>query len=367
MSLTARVDEYLDRNGLEAVWFARPNSFAWLTGGERVGGHPADNVVDGGGDIGVAAAGYDGQGVTVVTDDIEAQRLREEELDGSVAVETFPWYETTLANSVADVSERPAAADFDVPGFETVDATPLRQPLTDPQCERYRELSRDVASEVETVARGTGESDSERAVAARLRERLAAADIGAPVVLVGGQRRARRYRHYTPTDAPLGGYALLSVTARRGGLYTSCTRTVAFDPPEWLRERTRAAMRVAATSLAATQAVARDGGTAGGVFSAIQRAYDEVGWDGEWTNHHQGGAAGFAGREWIATPESEAQVHIPQAYAWNPTVQGAKSEDTYLVTESDAELLSGTGDWPMTSASAVDYDRAYPCHAPLER
>ena len=77
MSVAARLDAYLDSRDLAAVWFARPNSFAWLTG---AGGRPADNVVDRGGDIGVAAAGYDGDGITVVTDSIEGSRLAEEEL-----------------------------------------------------------------------------------------------------------------------------------------------------------------------------------------------------------------------------------------------------------------------------------------------
>jgi Xaa-Pro aminopeptidase len=120
--------------------------------------------------------------------------------------------------------------------------------------------------------------------------------------LVGGERRAQSYRHCTPTDASLDGYALISVTATRGGLAASCTRTVAFDEPDWLAERHDAAARVETTALAATQAVGRDGGTAGDVFAGIRAAYDAVGVPDEWREHHQGGAAGFAGREWIATP-----------------------------------------------------------------
>lgn len=346
-AVTDRLDDYLAREGLAAVWFARPATFAWLTGG--------DSVVDGDSDVGVAAAGYDGDSVTVLTDSIEAPRLREEELSDSVTVETFPWHTSSLSAAVRETSPRPAAADFAVSGFETVDATSLRQPLTDRQCERYRENGEAVAAAVEGVARSIDTTDSERAVAARLRGELAAAGFTAPVVLVGGEERAQRYRHYTPTERELGGYALLSVTAEREGLYTSCTRTVAFDPPAWLRERTRSAMRVEATALAATRSVAIQGGTAGDVFAAIQRAYDAVGWAGEWREHHQGGAAGYAGREWIATPDSDHAVALPQGYAWNPTVEGAKSEDTHLVTSDGIELLSGTGEWPTHTVEAVGH------------
>ncbi|WP_440989614.1 M24 family metallopeptidase [Haloarchaeobius baliensis] len=343
----ARLDALLEERDLESVWFARPNSFAWLTGG--------DNVVDRAGDTGVAAVGYDGTGLRVLTNDIEASRLSDEEV-GDVPVEAFPWHAGDLASAVADRAQTPAAADFDVPGFDGLDASPLRQPLTAGDVEQYRELGQDVAAAVETVCRGCTRADTERAVAARLRAELTARGIDAPVVLVGGERRAQAYRHYTPTDASLDGYALVSVTATRGGLAASCTRTVAFDEPDWLAERHAAAARVETTALAATRAVGRDGGTAADVFDAVVDAYETVGYPDEWRNHHQGGAAGFAGREWIATPESEALVHLPQGYAWNPTVRGAKSEDTVLVTEGGFEVLTRTDDWPTRDHDAVGHE-----------
>ncbi len=355
-SKLGRLDDLRAERGLASVWFARPNSFAWLTGG--------DNVVDRATDVGVAAVGYDGTGLRVVTNDIEADRLADEELD-DVPVEAFPWHASDLAAAVADHAATPAAADFDVPGFESVDAATLRQPLTDGDVERYRELGGDVAAAVEAVCRDCGPSDTERAVAARLRGALTAGGIDSPVVLVGGERRARAYRHYTPTDATLDGYALVSVTTTRGGLAASCTRTVAFDEPEWLAERHAAAARVETTALAATQAVAHDGGTAGDVFAEIRAAYDAVGFPDEWREHHQGGAAGFAGREWIATPESGARVHLPQGYAWNPTVRGAKSEDTVLVTADGLEVLTTTDDWPTRTHDAVGHEVSLPRPDPL--
>ena len=343
----ARLDDYLDDTGLAAVWFARSDSFAWLTGG--------DNVVNAGGDVGVAAAGYEGDGVTVVTNNIEAQRLRDEELPSGTEVETFPWHADSLSGAVESVSPTPAAADFDVPGFEMVDVSPLRQPLTDTDVERYRSLGQDVARAVERACESAQPDVTERAVAAEVRAHLESAGARAPVVLVGGAARAQEYRHYTVSDDRLGDYAHVSVTAERDGLHTSTTRTVAFDPPEWLRDRHDAAARVQTAALAATREHAGSdvdsAGMAGDVFAAIQDAYDAVGWDGEWQHHHQGGAAGYAGREWIATPGSDAPVTAPMAYAWNPTVQGAKSEDTWLVTEDGFECLT-SGDWERTDYEA---------------
>jgi len=352
-----RLDDLLAARDLEAVWFGRPNSFAWVTGG--------NNVVDRSGDVGVAAVGYDGDGFTVATNNIEAGRLADEELPDGFAVEAGDWYATGLADVVAEVSATPAAADFDVPGFERVDAGPLRQPMTDGDIERYRSLGADTAAAIEHVVRGASPDDTERAVGARLRERLFARGIDSPVVLVGSGRRARKYRHYTTRDAELGDYALVSVTAVRDGLHASCTRSVAFDAPDWLEDRTTAAMHVETSALAATRRVGTEGGTAGDVFAAIQNAYAERGHEGEWEHHHQGGAAGYAGREWVATPTAENPVRLPMAYAWNPTVQGAKSEDTFLVTEDGVELLTGTGDWP-TETVEVD-GLALDRHAVLQK
>lgn len=344
---TERLDELLVDRSLAAVWFGRPNGFAWLTGG--------DNVVDRATGVGVAAAGYDGSTVRVVTDSIEAERLRTEELPTDVEVETFDWYATELGPAVAKRSPEPAAADFPIDGFESIDGSSLRQPLTTDDVERYRQLGMETTRAVEAVCREAGRGDTERELSARLRGELAGRGIEAYVSLVGGSERAQQYRHYTPQFVELGAYALVSVTAERDGLFTSVTRTIAFDPPPWLTRRHHDAARVEATALAATRAVGRRGGTAGEVFDSIRDAYAALGWDGEWQYHHQGGAAGFAGREWIATPDRTDRVELPMAYAWNPTIQGAKSEGTVLVTEDGYEPLT-SGDWPTLTVEAIGHD-----------
>lgn len=325
MTKQERLDAYLDEHDLEAVWFARPNSFTWLTGG--------NNVVDREGDIGVAAVGYDGNGLEVVTNNIEGDRLREEELDDDVVVTEFQWYESSLAEAVADHSAEPAAADFDVEGFETVDASPLRQPLTEEDIENYRDLGYDTAEAVEAVCRELQPGDVESEVASALRVALSARGIEVPVALCSH------------------------------GHHASMTRTVAFGeegtPSEEVRElgnTHQGARIVEMTALGATQAVAKFDGDAGDVFDAVQAAYEHVGHPDEWELHHQGGAAGFAGREWVGTPDSDAEVTTPMAYAWNPTIQGTKSEDTVLVTEDGLEVLTTTGQWPTTAVDGWDYD-----------
>jgi len=343
----ARLTALLDNHELDALWLARPTNFAWLTGGS--------NVVDRGTPVGVAAAGYSRhEGFRVLTNSIEAPRLRREELPEAFSVTAADWYTESLAEVVAAESTTPAGADFDVPGLDRVDLSTLRQPLAPFDIEQYRALGGETAEAVESVCRGLSPTRTEREVAVDVRTALEARGITAAVVLVGGSERAGQYRHYTPTTSQLGTYALVSVTAQRGGLHASTTRTVIFEPPAWLNERFEAAAHVEVTALGATQQAAREGSTAGDVFSSIQRAYEAVGYPDEWTHHHQGGAAGFAGREWIATPSHQAAVVEPQGYAWNPTVQGTKSEGTVLVTADSIEPLTLTDSWPTRSISAVE-------------
>lgn len=35
------------------------------------------------------------------------------------------------------------------------------------------------------------------------------------------------------------------------------------------------------------------------------------------------------------------------AYAWNPSITGVKSEDTFLLTAQGREMITETGGWPQ--------------------
>jgi len=71
----------------------------------------------------------------------------------------------------------------------------------------------------------------------------------------------------------------------------------------------------------------------------------------KWHLHHQGGPAGYEPREYVATPHSTDVVSAGQAYASNPSITGAKSEDTILVGEAGNEVLTATRDWPTLSVT----------------
>src|SRR6056297_3497563 len=113
-----RITTFLDDHDLDALWLGRPTNFAWLTGGS--------NVVDRASSVGVAAAGYSrDEGFRVLTNTIEAERLRDEELPEAFTVTASDWYTDSLAEFVAAESPAAAAADFDVPGLAQPDLSTL--------------------------------------------------------------------------------------------------------------------------------------------------------------------------------------------------------------------------------------------------
>ena len=62
----------------------------------------------------------------------------------------------------------------------------------------------------------------------------------------------------------------------------------------------------------------------------------------------QGGLTGYASREIIATPQTDQQIRVGQAFAWNPSISGAEVKETFVLTESGPEMLtrsSGGGEY----------------------
>ncbi|MFW5947973.1 MAG: M24 family metallopeptidase [Halolamina sp.] len=356
----ARLDSHLGVTGHDAVWFARPTAFTWLTGG--------DNKIGDGDDRCVAAAGYvpdEAPAFRAVALAGEAERIAEEELPDAFEVERVPWHDS-LAEAITAGAEGAGAADVAVAGLDRVDASKLRQPLVADDVERYRSLAEETAAAVERVCQELGGEDAEYEAASALRITLSSGEMSAPVVRVAGNERAEAYRTPPAGADELGEYAVVNVTTERAGLHASLTRSVAFDPPDRFEAQFRAAARIEATALAATHEAAESGGTAGDVFEAVQSAYDAVEFPDAWEHGNQGGAVGFSRREWLAAPGATQEVCAPMGYAYSPVVGGARSEDTYLVEsgEQPFECLTATPNWPTFEVEAVGYDLTLERHAP---
>jgi hypothetical protein len=62
---------------------------------------------------------------------------------------------------------------------------------------------------------------------------------------------------------------------------------------------------------------------------------------------HQGGTTGYLAREALATPTADTVIEPNTALAWNPSVPGAKIEDTVVRTTTTLELLTVDPRWPV--------------------
>lgn len=83
------------------------------------------------------------------------------------------------------------------------------------------------------------------------------------------------------------------------------------------------------------------------VYDAALRAYAEKGYPEEYKLHHQGGSIGYAGRDYKVTAATKEIIQENQAFTWNPSITGMKSEDTMLATAKGPVVLSEPALFPV--------------------
>lgn len=320
----------LDDTKLDAVVLRRPENFAWYTGG-------ADNRVDHAQSTGVADIVVTRTGEHVVANNIEAHRMREEQVPGWDVVE-YEWYDgpgdlvVKLARGAAIGADAPDPSEVDVAGL----IAPLRYRLDDDAVDRYRMVGADAMAAVDAACAALTPAMTETEAAGAVAAACRAAGLFASALMVAGAQRIPRHRHPIPAGATLGARAMVVVCAERGGLYANLTRFVHFKPPD---EELAAKLEACQGILARMRDATRPGRTLGDVFDDCRAFYAEAGFPDGWRHHHQGGLTGYRSREAIATPGAALEIAARQAFAWNPSVPGAKAEETFVVTGDGPELI----------------------------
>jgi antitoxin VapB len=326
-----RLREWLAGEQWDAVEITRFPWLSWLLGG-------AEARVLVSSERGSCSVVVTATRAVVVANNIEAPRLREEEIGrGALGALPLEWVIYNWWEPPPRVLPPEARIAAGIP-------VALRLSLVEAEIERARGLGRDAAEVLEAAARGLRPGLSEFQIASRMGEGAIARGIVPIGLFVAADERGKQFRHPLPTSKAANRNAILSLVARRSGLHVSVTRTVSFGPAcEEMRQRHRAVSQVHAAMLAAS----RPGARLADVLAVAQEAYRQAGFPDEWREHHQGGIAGYEAREVRATPDSEVTLQASQMVAWNPTIRGSKSEETALVTSSPMpELLTCTGNWP---------------------
>ena len=342
-----RIRGLLTKCDLDALLLQKTENFAWATCG-------ADSHVNTADSKGIASLLITRTNRYVLTNNIESARLMHEEglAKQDWELQFSPWFERD--NHITDLtSGMKLGADTSLPNAVDLshEIASLRSQQTIEEGNRYRELGKSCARGMRQAIDAVYPGMTEYEIAGLLAQSVESRGVQAIVNLIATDERVFSYRHPLPTSKQLRKYAMLVLCGRKWGLICSVTRLVHFGAlPDEVRRKAEAVARIDAEMIAAT----RPNNTLGDVFSRAQSAYASTGFPDEWKLHHQGGSAGYAPREVTATPLPTEHILIGQAFAWNPSITGAKSEDTILVGEQSNEIITEMADWPTIDVQVDD-------------
>jgi len=332
------IRQTLHETEVQGVRLRGTDWFAWATAG-------ASNTVLLTAETGVAEVLVTTEDAWVLTDEIEAQRLQDEELPANFKVYINPWADGAARESfVRDVtsggkviSDRPIS-NLEQPLPPTLQFH--KRVMMSSELERYRQVGQKASQAMTEVLKAAKPTWTEYQLAGAGAEALWAQGLHPALTLVAGERRLPLYRHATPTGEQIGQQAMLVFCARGYGLYANLTRFVCFgklsDEQAELHSHVR---EVEAVILNLCQ----PGTTLDAVYHALAQAYEQHGFPNAIREHHQGGTTGYLAREIVANPTTTDTLAEGIAVALNPSLAGAKVEDTFVILK-DGKLENLTFD-----------------------
>ena len=339
MDHVARVRNWLNARGYDGVILSRRDNFTWVSGG-------AKNAVCTNLETGIAYYVIDENEIKLFADSSDAPRMGAEQNPLDAEVVLVPWYEDMEASICRATGGKRFVSDTGIAGTENVqrELVDLRLGLSQEEVGRYREIGQACARIVEGLCREVRPGQTEEEIAAELKCRCIRQGISPDCVLVGADERILKYRHPVPTDQKLKKSLIVVLGGEKYGLNISMTRMVSFGSvPETIRER----YQKTAYIFACMQRMMKEGVSYREYFKKVQDLYREAGWEEQWRKHHQGGPTGYGCREFVVTPDTEGALHEGQAYAWNPTIEGTKCEETTYLMSGGVETFTRTADWPL--------------------
>ena len=337
----ATLRQWMHHHNYTATVLSTQAGFSWITGG-------GDHKVLAATDTGVARVVVTQAGQYVLTNNIEAPRLADEEITGLPFELVFDnWHEQDDLARLQPLTSGTIASDTAWPAGSASQADAIGRlswALLPPEIERYRKNGAICSRALAETAREIEPGMTEYEIAARLAGKVAAVGVDPIVVLVATDERIFKYRHPLPKAKRLDQQAMLVLCGRFGGLVVSSTRLVHFGPlPQELADKHRAVCTVDACFNLETV----PGAAGKDIFRQAVDTYAATGFADEWRLHHQGGGTGYGSRTYKGGLESPEVVLDNQAFAWNPSITGTKSEDTLIAHREGAEWLSTSADWPL--------------------
>jgi Xaa-Pro aminopeptidase len=344
-----RVREFLRLKGLKALLLKSQANFSWMTCGGL-------NLVGINTEVGATSLLITEDSKYLISNNIEAPRMIDEEgmeKQGFI-LKTFPWYEDQEVSMVRElVGESSFGSDVSFQNAMVVadDVATLRYSLTPEEQERYRWLGERVSSALEKTLMKTKKGEKESEVVARLCREIWKDRIDPVTLMAAADDRVFKFRHPIPTERKIEKYLMVSVNARKWGLIVSLTRFVHFGRlPRELKKKYEVNVFIDCTFMAHT----RPGVPVKEVLQKGIDAYREKGYPEDWKLHHQGGSIGYTGRDYRVNFKTPDMVRENQAFTWNASITGTKSEDTILATSKGPEAITHPILYPTLSMTVAN-------------
>jgi len=337
-----RLRKLMEARGLDGILIKKQPNFSWLT----AGGY---NMVGIATEMGMTSLLVTRTGRYVIANRIEAPRMMEEEGLAGLGFELLEhdWHtdrEGELIQRVVGSLSR-VGSDVAFGGCQNIDGEikRLRFSLTESEVERYLFLGERLSRGLEKIMLGIRPGDLECEIAGRVGEELWKDRIDPTGFQVAADDRVYSFRHPIPTTRMVKRYVMVCVNARYKGLITTITRILHFGRPDpGLVRQFSDNNEIECRMIEAT----RPGVPASVPFDAGLKAYKELGYEKEWQLHHQGGAMGYLGRDSRVTRESKEMIEENQAFCWNPSITGTKTEDGFIATKNGPIMITGPVIYP---------------------
>jgi Xaa-Pro aminopeptidase len=341
----ARLRSLMQQKELDGVFLKRQDDFAWLSCGGR-------NYV-GAGDLGNCGLLVTPDGHYAVTSTVEAGRMLAEENLGPLgfAMRAGTWHDAAFEAETIEaiVPSGRVGRDFGYGNNVAGEVKELRLELTEGEVEKYREAGSLASRAMEETACGIRPGDSEYAIAARIMKNMETRGLELVSCMVAADERISDYRHPLPTGRQVEKRVQIGGNFRLRGLVVCMTRYVNFVPvSDELRRQYRANQRIDCICMANSI----PGESYQRPLLAGKAAYEELGYGGEFDKHHQGGPIGYAGRDYRVDFTVAGTIKNHQAFCWNPSITGTKSEDTVIISKAGVEMISRPVIFPKASIEA---------------
>jgi len=164
--------------------------------------------------------------------------------------------------------------------------------------------------------------------------------------MIATDERISDFRHPLTASKKIYKYVMILICASKWGLVLAMTKLVHFGKlPEELEIKIIKVIKADKKLIVNTgpDKAMKD------FDKIIPQAYKDAGYPDMWKIHYQGGPIGYGDREYEREPNFEMGFYNNQAIAWNPTITGTKSEDTFLYVGRNIEIVSlkSNGNWPI--------------------